>query len=322
METTLNNNGFNRPKTFKIFLFVLIGIVLLGLLYWLFFSRNSESTDDAYVAGSQIQVVSQIEGAIATVNVSETQAVEEGQSLFRIDPTEVMIASEKADIDLRNADSDYQKRKALQGDASVSKEELEHSQLALLKAIANARQAYINLLRVDVQSPVKATMAKRYAQVGQRVAPGTQLALMVAGDQIWVDANFKEDQLKHIRIGQPVRLESDIYGGKMDFHGKVVGFAPGTGSTLALLPPQNATGNWVKVVQRLPVRISLDTEELNKYPLNIGLSMNVKVDTSNREGSALQAMEKGPISDTTIYQKQFDKAERHIQTLLIKSKKL
>ena len=321
METTANNNGFNRPKAFKIFFLILVSIFLLGMLYWLIFSHNSESTDDAYVAGSQIQVVSQIEGAIATVNVSETQAVEEGQTLFRIDPTEVMIASEKADIDLHNADADYQKRKSLQGDASVSKEELEHSQLALLKAMANARQAYINLLRVDVQSPVKATLAKRYAQVGQRVAPGTQLAMMIARDEIWVDANFKEDQLKNIRIGQPVKLESDIYGRKIEFHGKVVGFAPGTGSTLALLPPQNATGNWVKVVQRLPVRIELDTNELTKYPLNIGLSINVKVDTSNREGNALQAMEKGPISDTTIYQKQFDKAERHIQSLLNKSKK-
>jgi membrane fusion protein, multidrug efflux system len=321
METTANKDGFNRPKAFKIFFVILLVIFLLGSLYWLIFSRNSEFTDDAYVAGSQIQVVSQIEGAIATVNVSETQAVEEGQTLFRIDPTEVLIASEKADIDLRNADSDYQKRKALQGDASVSKEELEHSQLALLKAIANARQAYINLLRVDVQSPAKATMAKRYTQVGQRVAPGTQLALMVAGDQIWVDANFKEDQLKHIRIGQPAKLESDIYGGKIEFHGKVVGFAPGTGSTLALLPPQNATGNWVKVVQRLPVRIELDANELSKNPLNIGLSMNVRIDTSNRDGIALQAMDKGPISDTTIYQKQFDKAERHIQALLSKSKK-
>jgi len=321
METTTNNNGFNRPKAFKIFFFILIGIFILGLAYWLIFSRNTESTDDAYVSGSQIQVVSQIEGAIATVNVSETQAVEEGQTLFRIDPTEVMIASEKADIDLRNADADYQKRKVLQGDASVSKEELEHSQLALQKAIANARQAYVNLLRADVQSPVKATLAKRYAQVGQRVAPGTQLALLVASDQFWVDANFKEDQLKNIRIGQPAKLESDIYGSKTEFHGKVVGFAPGTGSTLALLPPQNATGNWVKVVQRLPVRIELDVKELSKYPLNIGLSMNVKVDTSNRDGNALAAMDKGPIIDTTIYQKQFDKAERHVQALLIKSKK-
>ena len=320
METTVENKSFDRPKAFKIFFIVLACLVILALIYWLVFSRNSESTDDAYVAGSQIQVVAQIEGAVSTVNVSETQSVQEGQTLFRIDPTEVKIASEKADIDLLNANSDYQKRKSLGADASVSKEELEHSHLAVLKAIASARQAYINVLRTNIQSPAKATLAKRYAQVGQRVAPGTPLALMVANDEIWVDANFKEDQLKNIRVGQPAKLESDVYGGKIEYRGKVVGFAPGTGSTLALLPAQNATGNWVKVVQRLPVRIALDSEDLKNYPLHIGLSMNVKVDTTNPQGKPLQAMDEGPISDTTIYQKQYEVAETHIQSLLNKAK--
>lgn len=316
MENTSEKNSFDRPKAFKIFFIVLIGVCILGLIYWLVFSRNSESTDDAYVAGSQIQIVAQIEGAVSTVNVSETQAVKEGQTLFRIDPTEVKIASEKADIDLLNAYSDYQKRRALEGDASVSREELEHSHLAMLKALANARQSYINILRADIQSPARATLAKRYAQVGQRVAPGTPLALMVAKDEIWVDANYKEDQLKNIRIGQPVKLESDIYGSKMEYRGKVVGFAPGTGSTLALLPAQNATGNWVKVVQRLPVRIALDSDDLKDFPLHIGLSMNVKLDTSNRDGKPLQSMDDGPVSGTNIYQKQFEAAEIHIQSLL------
>ena len=321
MKTTAENNSFDRPKAFKIFFVGLICVCVLGLIYWFIFSRHSESTEDAYVAGSQIQVVSQIEGAIAAVNISETQAVKEGQTLFRIDPTEVKIASEKADIDLLNARADYEKRKALQGDAAVSREELEHAHLAMLKALANARQAYINVLRADVQSPASATLAKRYAQVGQRVAPGTPLALMVANDEIWVDANYKEDQLKNIRVGQSVKLESDIYGSKMEYHGKVVGFAPGTGSTLALLPAQNATGNWVKVVQRLPVRIALDSDDLRDFPLHIGLSMNVKVDTSNRDGKPLQSMDSGPISDTNIYQKQFDSAEKHIQLLMQQANK-
>lgn len=320
METTQENKSFDRPKAFKIFSVFLACLTILILVYWLVFSRNSESTDDAYVSGSQIQVVAQIEGAVSSVNVSETQAVKEGQTLFRVDPTEVKIASEKADIDLLNANSDYQKRKGLEPDASVSREELEHSHLAVLKAAANARQAYINLLRTNIQSPANATLAKRYAQVGQRVAPGTPLALMVANDEIWVDANFKEDQLKNIRVGQTVKLESDIYGGKIEYRGKVIGFAPGTGSTLALLPAQNATGNWVKVVQRLPVRIALNSEDLKHYPLHIGLSMNVKVDTSHPEGMPLQAMEEGSITDTTIYQKQYDNAEAHIQSLLKKTK--
>ena len=215
-----------------------------------------------------------------------------------------------------NTYADYQKRSALRGDAAVSKEELEHAHLALLKAVANARQAYVNLLRTNVQSPIAAVVAKRYAQVGQRVAPGTQLTLIVADNEIWVDANFKEDQLKNIRVGQSVKLESDIYGRKMEYRGTVMGFAPGTGSTLALLPAQNATGNWVKVVQRLPVRIALDPKELKDYPLSIGLSMYATVDTGNASGLPLQAMDGGPVSDTSIYQKQFDDAQQHVQALL------
>lgn len=321
MDTRSDSKSFNRPKAFKIFFIALACLVVLGLVYWVVFGRNTESTDDAYVAGSQVQIVAQIEGAVSSVNISETQAVQEGQILFKIDPTEVKIVSEKSDIDLLNASADYQKRSLLQGDAAVSKEELEHTHLALRKAVANARQAYINLLRADIQSPTRATLAKRYAQIGQRVAPGTPLALMVANDEIWVDANFKEDQLKNIRVGQAVKLESDIYGGKIEYHGKVVGFAPGTGSTLALLPAQNATGNWVKVVQRLPVRIALEPDELRNFPLHIGLSMNVKVDTGKLDGVPLQAMASGPISNTSIYQIEFEAAEKHIQLLLQASKK-
>ena len=316
MDTVSDKRKFDRPKSFKIFGVVLIVVFALTTVYWLMFGRNSESTDDAYVAGSQIQVVAQIEGAVASVLVSEAQAVQEGDILFKIDPTEVKIASAKADIELLNASSDYRKRSLLQGDAAVSKEELEHFDLALRKAVENARQAYVNLLRAEIQSPAKATLAKRYAQIGQRVAPGTPLALMVEKDELWVDANFKEDQLRNIRVGQLATLESDIYGGKVEYHGKVAGFSPGTGSTLALLPAQNATGNWVKVVQRLPVRIILDANEIKNFPLHIGLSMNVKVDTGDRAGLPLAAMVNGAVSDTNIYQKQLDKADRHIQILL------
>ena len=316
MDTPSENKKFNRPKAFRIFLMALACVTILSLAYWLIFSRNTESTDDAYVAGSQVQIVSLVDGAVSAVNVSETQSVKEGQTLFKIDPTEVKIASEKADIDLRNANADYQKRNALRGDAAVSKEELEHSELALLRAAANARQSYINLLRANIQSPIDAILAKRYIQVGQRVAPGTPLALIVDNSEIWVDANFKEDQLRKMRVGQTARLQSDIYGNAVEFHGRVVGFAPGTGSTLALLPAQNATGNWVKVVQRLPVRIALDSDELKKHPLHIGLSMDIKVDTSSLDGLPLQAMQNGPVSETGIYQKQFDQAESHIQLLL------
>ena len=318
MNTVTKNNTFNRLKAFKIFGFLLIFLFAFAFVYWLIMMHHSESTENAYVAGSQVQIVSQIEGAISAVNISETQAIEEGQILFKIDPTEVKIASHKADIDLLQAYADYTKRSQLQGDAAVSKEALEHSYLALQKATENARQAHINFLRTDVQSPAHAILAKRYAQIGQRVAPGTPLALLVAKDEMWVEANFKENQLKNIRLEQPVILKSDIYGDKIKYHGKVVGFAPGTGATLALLPPQNATGNWVKIVQRLPVRIALDPAELKDFPLHMGLSMHVKVDTTNHEGAPLQAMPTGIISQTDIYRKQFESAENHIKSILNK----
>jgi membrane fusion protein (multidrug efflux system) len=126
-------------------------------------------------------------------------------------------------------------------------------------------------------------------QVGQRVAPGTPLMAIVPLDGVWIDANYKESQLRHMRIGQPVTLTADVYGGSVEYHGRVVGFSAGTGAAFALLPAQNATGNWIKVVQRLPVRIELDQKELEAHPLRIGLSMQVDVDTRDESGSQLGA---------------------------------
>jgi membrane fusion protein (multidrug efflux system) len=126
-------------------------------------------------------------------------------------------------------------------------------------------------------------------QVGQRVSPGTPLMAVVPLDGVWVDANYKESQLRNMRIGQPVTLTADVYGGKVEYHGRVVGFSAGTGSAFATLPAQNATGNWIKVVQRLPARIQLDQKELEAHPLRIGLSMDVDVDTRDNAGPQLGA---------------------------------
>jgi membrane fusion protein (multidrug efflux system) len=126
-------------------------------------------------------------------------------------------------------------------------------------------------------------------QVGQRVAPGTPLMAIVPLDGVWVDANFKEGQLRHMRIGQPVTMTADVYGSGVKYHGRVVGFSAGTGSAFALLPAQNATGNWIKIVQRLPVRVQLDPRELAAHPLRIGLSMQVDVDTRDDSGTQLGA---------------------------------
>ena len=151
-------------------------------------------------------------------------------------------------------------------------------------AAARVREAYLAYARATLPSPVSGFVAKRSVQVGQRVAPGSPLMAVIPLDRLWVDANFKERQLPNLRTGQPVKLRADIYASDVTFHGRVVGFGAGTGSAFALLPPQNATGNWIKVVQRVPVRISLDPAELAQHPLQIGLSMAVEVDTHERGG--------------------------------------
>jgi membrane fusion protein (multidrug efflux system) len=151
-------------------------------------------------------------------------------------------------------------------------------------AAARLREAYLAYARTALPAPVSGIVAKRSVQVGQRVAPGTPLMAVIPLEQVWVDANFKERQLLNLRPGQPVKLQADIYGSAVEFHGKVAGFGAGTGSAFALLPPQNATGNWIKVVQRVPVRIALDPAELAQHPLQLGLSMEVEVDTHERSG--------------------------------------
>ncbi|WP_156256810.1 HlyD family secretion protein, partial [Sandarakinorhabdus oryzae] len=143
-------------------------------------------------------------------------------------------------------------------------------------ALARAR---LDLARTVIKAPIAGIVTNRNVQVGQRVAAGAPLMTLVPTAGLFVDANFKESQLKAIRIGQPVELESDLYGGDVTYHGKVVGLAGGTGAAFALIPAQNATGNWVKVVQRLPVRVALDPAEVKAHPLRVGLSMTAVVDT-------------------------------------------
>ncbi|KAK47452.1 hemolysin D [Caballeronia jiangsuensis] len=157
----------------------------------------------------------------------------------------------------------------------------------VLAAAAKVRDSYINFARNTLPAPVTGYVAKRSVQVGQRVSPGNPLMAIVPLNGVWVDANFKEVQLKHMRLGQPVELTADLYGSSVVYHGKVIGFSAGTGSAFSLLPAQNATGNWIKVVQRLPVRIQLDPKELEQHPLRIGLSMNVDVTIKNEEGGQL-----------------------------------
>ncbi len=147
-------------------------------------------------------------------------------------------------------------------------------------AQAHVEQAQLDLERTVIRAPVDGVVTRRNIQVGQRVAPGTSMMMIVPLNDLYVDANFKESQLKKVRPGQIVTLTSDLYGDDVEYHGKVMGFSGGTGSAFALIPAQNATGNWIKVVQRLPVRIALDPKELAEHPLRVGLSMEAKVDLS------------------------------------------
>ena len=155
-------------------------------------------------------------------------------------------------------------------------------------AISNLKQAWLNLERTKIRSPIKGYVARRNAQVGQAVSVGGALMAVVTTDQMWLDANFKETQLTHMRIGQPVEIHFDLYGKDKTFNGKVIGIEMGTGSAFSLLPTQNATGNWIKVVQRVPVRIQLDPQQLAENPLRIGLSATVKVNVTDSQGETLR----------------------------------
>ena len=179
------------------------------------------------------------------------------------------------------------------------------------QAAAKLRESYLDAHRTSVLAPVTGYVAKRSVQLGEQVAPGAPLLAIVPLADVWVDANFKETQLEYVRIGQPATLTSDLYGGAVTYHGTVIGLGPGTGSAFALLPPQNATGNWIKIVQRLPVRIRLDPQELAAHPLRVGLSMNASIDTHDRSGPVLASIPSTqPVAATQAYERALADAGR------------
>src|SRR5579863_7066816 len=221
--------------------------------------------------------------------------------------------------ELAAAQSDLDRREHLGASGAVSGEELRHALDAVKAARANllaaqqqlaanrarvdnttlenhpqvrdaaaaVRNAYLTLSRTELPAPVSGFVARRNVQLGQRVGPGSALMAVVPLDEVWVDANFKEPQMAHMRVGQPVTLTADLYGAHVVYHGKVAGFGAGTGAAFSLLPAQNATGNWIKIVQRVPVRVALDPREIASHPLQIGLSMRVDVDVHDGNGARL-----------------------------------
>ncbi|MBD8563059.1 efflux RND transporter periplasmic adaptor subunit [Oxalobacteraceae sp. CFBP 8763] len=187
----------------------------------------------------------------------------------------------------------------------------------VLSSIAGVRDASLGLARTTLAAPVGGIVARRNVQIGQRVAQGAPLMAIVPLDQMWVTANLKETQLKDVRIGQPVAVTSDVYGADVVFHGRVAGQEAGTGSAFAAVPAQNATGNWIKVVQRVPVRIALDAQELAHHPLRLGLSMKVAIDTSRADGPSL--MQAGAVRhsyETVVFETESHGADAAIRRAL------
>ncbi|BBF87165.1 membrane fusion component of tripartite multidrug resistance system [Aquitalea magnusonii] len=253
------------------------------------------------------------------------------------------------EAELGRAQSDLKRRETLAGTDAMSAEELGHARDAVKtaqaaldaareqakatnalvgkdvlakqpnvqRAASKLKEAWLALQRTEVKAPVSGYVARRNVQVGQRVAAGTPLMVVVPLDSVWVDANFKEVQLAKIRIGQDVELTADVYGSKISYHGKVQGLSAGTGSAFSLLPAQNATGNWIKVVQRVPVRIQLDPKQLKDHPLRVGLSVDAVVDTSKQDGPTLaQSARDNPVQETRALTPDLKQADDLVASLL------
>ena len=334
----------------KVLILLALLFVLAGIawgVYWFLVLRHFQETDDAYVAGNQVQVMAQVSGSVNKVWFDDTDFVKKGDVLVSLDKTDAEQAFEKAQTALATsvrqthqlminakqyqasialqqtalaqAEADLKRREPLGASNLIGREELQHSrdavatakaqldvavqqynanqamilntsldeQPAVKQAAAELRDAWLALQRTDIRSPMDGYVSRRSVQVGSQISTSTPLMAVVPATNLWIDANFKETQLAGVRIGQDATVVADIYGDDVVYHGKVVGLDMGTGSAFSLLPAQNATGNWIKVVQRLPVRIELNQDDIAKHPLRIGLSTLVKVDTTNKDGSAL-----------------------------------
>jgi membrane fusion protein, multidrug efflux system len=354
-------NG-RRRKILLLIAAVFIVIGVLWALYWILVLSKRERTDDAYINGNKVVISAQVSGTVIAVLTDDTQLVQAGQALARLEPVDAeislarsasalaqtvrqvrqsrstaveydsLIATRK--IELARSQADLAKREPLLADNAIAPEEVRHAREsvelaksalaqaqsqssaahalvdgtkvqnnpAVLEAKAAFRDAWIAARRNTVVAPVTGYVAERSVQLGQHIQAGQALMTVIPLNALWVDANFKEVQLRHLRIGQPAEVRSDLYGGTFIYHGHVTGMSAGTGAAFALLPAQNASGNWIKVVQRVPVRIQIDDKDLTKAPLRVGLSATVTVDTTNRDGPVLaQKAADRPVGDTQVY---------------------
>ncbi|ODV15712.1 MAG: hemolysin D [Rhodanobacter sp. SCN 68-63] len=287
--------------------------------------------------------------ALAEAKANLANTVRKVRGLYNsVTGAQADVAARKVAVD--KARADYDRRKNLAKSGAISAEELAHARDALAAAesgLTNAQQqyntskvlvddtvvashpdvqmaaaklraAYLDDLRTTIVAPVDGYVAKRSVQLGQRVAPGMAMMAVVPLHQVWIDANFKETQLTHMRIGQPVDVDVDVYGGDVTFKGKVQSLGVGTGSAFSLLPAQNATGNWIKIVQRVPVRIVFtEPKQLDAHPLRLGLSSNVEVSLHNQNGPMLaQQSPTAPLLNTDVYDKQLAQADGVIAQII------
>lgn len=368
-------------KKRKTLLLLLSALCILAALaygiYWFLVLSHTQDTDDAYVAGNQIQISPQVSGSVTKVWFDNTDLVQKGDILVSLDKTDAQQALDKAETALANsvrqtrqliinskqyqanialkrtaleqANADLARRVPLGKSQLIGREELQHArdtadsaraaldvaiqqynanqamvldtpliqQPAIQQSAAALRDAWLALQRTDIRSPITGYVSRRSVQVGSQITPSSPLMVVVPRDELWIDANFKETQLAKVRIGQPATITTDLYGNSVEYHGKVAGLDMGTGSAFSLLPAQNATGNWIKVVQRLPVRITLDAQQLEKYPLRIGLSTLVTIDTSDSSGHALaNVMRKQPAYQSDALQLQLSQANQLVQRII------
>jgi len=277
-------------------LFIAFGVCLAlvgggAYAYDVLVASHHVVTDNAYVGADVALVTPLVDGPVHEVLVDDTQPVKRGDILVKLDDIDAKLTLARAEAELSAAKAqldkakiDLDRREALSASGSVSGEELTAARNAYSAADANLKatqaareQAQIDLERTVIRAPIDGVVSKRQVQVGQRVQPGMTLMTVVPIQAAYVDANYKEIQLAKVHPGESATLHSDLYGSNVVFHGKVVGFSGGTGAAFAVVPAQNATGNWIKVVQRLPVRIALDPKELEQHPLRVGLSMTADV---------------------------------------------
>lgn len=371
------NKKRQRKNALLFLTFIFIAIGVGWGVYWYLVLRHYESTDNAYVAGNQVQIQSQVSGSVMTVNVDNTDFVQSGTVLVELDPRDAELALDKAKTELANSvrqtrqhiinsrqlqanidvkrselgrlQNDLKRREVLGSSNLIGKEELQHAresvvsakaaldmaveqynanqaivlnspiekQPAVEQAATQVRNAWLALQRTKIVSPVDGYVSRRSVQIGSQITPSTPLMAIVPSSGMWIDANFKETQLADMRIGQPAKVTADFYGKDVVFNGTVVGLDMGTGSAFSLLPAQNASGNWIKVVQRLPVRIALDPAQLEERPLRIGLSTEVTIDTLNKDGKVLsKGMRDAPAYHTSALAVDMSPADKIVTEII------